>query len=259
MRANGSNDDTHTDIKKINRINPKPGEIWELTRCLQSPLDFSTIEPQHVYSEAARIFLEGKSPTRYVMIVREPEPLINRQEWQEVSVMVLSGETNFLSNIDILIPKEISGVDRDLLAETWHILPMLTYNLLQPVGKRLSRTIYDVLIAIGDCHTQSPFGQASLRQRQGQTPTESPSDRTCSKAPVAEEIQGVGLLVGILKAQEQPEIFAFHQQEEAWSEVLSIPLSPYQSNLAGIRQAEAILDAALEIERILRNRNQTTS
>lgn len=229
MPANGSND-THTDIENINLISPKPGEIWELTLGLQSSLDISNIEQQHVYSEAAKMFLEGKSPARYVIIVREPEPLINHPEWQEVSVMVLSEETNFLSNVDVLIPKEISGIAQDLLAETWHILPMLTCNLLQPVGQRLSRIIYDVLITIGDCERN-----------------------LCQEAPVAEDIQAVSLRVGALKAREQQGILAFHAREEAWSEVLSIPLSPFQSSLTGIRQAKAILDTALEIERILQN------
>jgi hypothetical protein len=223
-------------VKNTTHINPRPGEIWELNRCLRSPWDFSTTKQQHLLSEPVLMFCEGKSSARYVMIVREPEAVINHQGWQEVSVMLLSGETIFLSDVDILIPKEISDVGQDLLAETWHILPMLSRNLLRPIGQRLSRVIYDVLMTIGDC-------DLNLRK----------------VAPVAEDIQAVGLRVGTLKAQEKSEILAFHQQEKAWSEILTIPLSPYQSNLAAIKQAKGILDAALEIERLLQNHNPMTN
>ena len=66
--------------------------------------------------------------------------------------MLLSGETDFVSDVDLLIPATISGLGEDLLAETWHVIPALTSNLLQPVGNRLSRQIYDYLLTVRDDH-----------------------------------------------------------------------------------------------------------
>ncbi|HAA27707.1 MAG TPA: hypothetical protein DCE56_08565, partial [Cyanobacteria bacterium UBA8553] len=98
----------------FNPPTPQPGEIWEVSRWVRSPLKFSKEEQQQLYSEAARRFLEAKSPPRYVTIVSEPDPPLDSEaEWQVVSVMVMSGVTNFLSDVDLLIPQAISGVGQD--------------------------------------------------------------------------------------------------------------------------------------------------
>lgn len=206
---------------------PKPGEIWEVNRFVRSPLEFSKQEQQNLYSETAQRFLQGNSPPRYVMIVREPEPLVDPQEeWQVVSVMLLSGETNFSSDVNLLVPREISGIGRDVLAETWHVLLMLTCNLWQRVGQRLSREIYDVLLDVGDCY------HGSIEQ-----------------APSYQEIQALGLQVGTLWTEQQPEIQAFHQQEEAWSDVLSVPVAAYRTYLKAMKLTDAILEEALKLDR----------
>jgi hypothetical protein len=41
-------------------------------------------------------------------------------------------------------PPACSGLDRDILAETWNV-----GNLARRVGKRLCRSIYDLLLSIG--------------------------------------------------------------------------------------------------------------
>jgi hypothetical protein len=214
---------------ELNPPTPQPGEIWELSRSLRSPLEFSKEEQQQLYSEAAQRFLEGKSPPRYVMIVNEPDPpLDSEEEWQVVSVMLMSAKTNFLSDVDLLIPQEISGAGQDLLAETWLIVPMLTCNLLQPIGQRLSREIYDGLMTVGDYY----LGLVDA-------------------APSPPEIQALGLTMAPILTSEQPKIQAFHRQEEAWSDILKIPLAAYRAHLKGMKLTETVLNEAIQIERDL--------
>ncbi|MBW4598370.1 MAG: DUF1822 family protein [Calothrix sp. FI2-JRJ7] len=114
---------------------PLPGEIWEL----------NTISITSCHHQAPR----------YVMIITEPEEVV----LPTVSVMLLSEETNFLSEVDILIPSYISGLQKDLLAETWLVFPMFVCDLRNPIGARLSYQIYETLLNIGDSHyklTQLP-------------------------------------------------------------------------------------------------------
>jgi hypothetical protein len=203
---------------------PQPGEIRELSRDVLSPVEFSQEEQRQLYSTIAQKFLEGKLPPRYAMIVTEPEPSQDEEaEWQVVSVMVLSEQTNFLSDIDLLIPKEVSGLEQDLLAQTWHVLPMLTCNLLQPVGRRLSREIYDVLMTVGDYY-----------------------HGLVDKAPLSQEIQALGLEIAP-STHKQPKIQAFHRQEQAWSDVLTVPVAAYHCYLKG----RVVLNQALQLEQDL--------
>lgn len=207
----------------------KPGEIWELNRCVRSPLEFSNQQQRQLYSVPAQKFLEGKFPPRYVMIVNEPEPPIDRKEtWSVVCVMLLSVETRFLSDANLLIPKELSSLENDLLAQTLHVLPMLACNLLQPVGRRLSRQIYDLLLNVGDYH----YG-------------------LIDEAPSQQEIQALGLRSATVCVKQQAEIEEFYRQEEAWSDVLSVPLAAYYTYLKAIKLTDAVLDEALNLEREL--------
>ncbi len=200
---------------------PQPGEIWQVSRLQQSPWEFSA-EEQTLYSETARQFLAVNSPPRYVIIITQPELLMETdQEWEVVSVMLLSTETHLISDVDLLIPAHISGLEQDLLAETWHMLPMLGCNLLRPVGERLSRQIYDLLLNVGDYY-----------------------HRIIDERPVV--VDSV-LKVGVATAQ-QPEIQAFHQQETDWSDVLTVPLAACQTYLKSINFTNAVLASALQIE-----------
>ncbi len=208
---------------------PKPGEIWEVNRSVHSPIEFSSQEQQNLYSKDARRFLEGNSEPRYVMIVREPERAIEleqEQEWQLVSVMLLSVKTSFLSHIDLIIPSSLSGVGQDLLAQTWHILPMLTCNLSHQVAQRLSRKIYDVLLSVGDYY-----------------------HGLVEQAPLPEEIDLLGLKVGTVSSEAHSKIEAFHQHEEAWSDILKIPVAAYHTYLKTMKLSDKILDEAMTVER----------
>lgn len=100
---------------------PQPGEIWEV---VADDLDCS----------------------HWVAIVREPQPA----DLAGCSVMLLSAAVEYLSNADILIPSQISGLEIDVLAETWNVARLPLTRLKKRVGRRLSRQIYDILLSIGD-------------------------------------------------------------------------------------------------------------
>ncbi|WP_017653048.1 hypothetical protein [Fortiea contorta] len=200
---------------------PQPGEIWELSRKIRYYGKFYPNEEHQLYSSEAQSFLQGKTPPRYVMIVTEPEAEI-------VSVMVLSVETNFISNVDVLMSADISGSAQDLLAETWHIQPMLVDNLLQPIGKRLSRDIYDNLLSLGDYFH-------GLVNQQSET----------------NYLEQLGLSLGTNEVFKSSEIFLFHQREEAWSDILTIPVAAYYTYLKGVELTSQILTEQLQIEQEL--------
>ncbi|MEQ8381161.1 MAG: hypothetical protein RH949_02165 [Coleofasciculus sp. A1-SPW-01] len=212
----------------LNQHPPQPGEIWEVNRSVYSPLEFSPQEQQHLFPDSARRFLAGNAPPRYVMIVKEPESPVAAEEWQVVSVMVLSLNTDFLSSVDLLIPATLSGVRQDLLAQTWHVLPMLTCNLSHPIGKRLSREIYDVLLNVGDYY-----------------------HGLIDQPPSASEIELCGLKIGKGLPEQKPEIQVFHQQEEAWSSVLNVPVAAYNVYLKTMNLTSAIVEDAVQIEQEL--------
>ncbi|MBC1236370.1 hypothetical protein [Nostoc sp. 2RC] len=217
--------------QKCNILTPKPGEIWKVNGSITSPLNFLSREQQNLYSSLARNFLAGNSPPRYVMIVKEPELSENiAEEWLIVYVMLLSVETDFVSNIDLLIPAKISGLDRDLLAETWHIIPTLACNLLQPVGKRLSRQIYDYLLTVRDYH-----------------------NGLVSQLPAMREIQHLGLTDDNSYSGNKQKIQNFHQAEQDWSDVLTVPVAAYYTYLKSIKFTQAILNEALQLEQDLQS------
>ncbi|AFZ26599.1 hypothetical protein Cylst_4521 [Cylindrospermum stagnale PCC 7417] len=205
---------------------PQPGEIWEVSRVVRSPLEFSNKEQQTLYPSSVQRFLAGNSLPRYVMIVKEPESSVEEeQQWAIVFVMLLSVKTEFLNNVDLLIPSDVSAVGQDLLAETWHVVPALACNLLQPVGKRLSRKIYDYLLAVGDYY-------------QG----------LAEELPAVPETYSLGLISGSLDAAKDSAIQKFHQQEKAWSDVLTVPVAAYQTYWESIKFTNAVLDETLHLE-----------
>lgn len=216
-------------MRKPDSVVPQPGEIWELSRQVLFPGKFSPKEEIQLYSTEAQNFLQGNSPTRYVMIVNEPELDDQTEEkWDIVSVMVLSFETSLISDVDLLIPANLSGLAQDLLAETWHVQPMLVCNLLQPVGKRLSFDIYDILLTTGDYYHGLVDQQAEIA-----------------------DIERLGLKVGKQKALETPNIALFHQQEQAWSDVLTIPVAVYHTYIKSLQVTSQILNEQLQIEQEL--------
>ncbi|WP_348241515.1 DUF1822 family protein [Leptolyngbya sp. DQ-M1] len=158
------------------------------------------------------------------MIVTDAESDLE-EPWQPISVMVFSLEIQFLSVTDIFIPIEISGLNCDVLAETWHIREMLACNLLNPVGRRLSRQVYDWLLTIDDFHAGA------------------------AKDFPSQDIQASGLKIGQQSAAADAALDAFHRREEAWSDVLTVPIAAYRVYLKGIQQTEQVLQSAIAVER----------
>lgn len=200
-------------------LNLQPGEIWEVSRAARCPVKDAT---QLLYSASAQAFLQGQTAPRYVLIITEAG---GEADWQVTAVMVLSTEIQHLSDVDILIPPSISGLEQAVLAETWHIQEMLTCNLSRKVGRRLSRPIYDVLLTIGDAH------------------------EGIAEAPAKSEIQQLGLQIGQIATHQSLQIQAFHQAEEAWSDVLTVPLAGYRAYLKGMARSQHILSEAMQSER----------
>ncbi|MGK7904228.1 MAG: DUF1822 family protein [Hormoscilla sp.] len=216
---------TVLELPKIDPAEIKPGEIWSIARRTYSPLEFDRDSEQKLYPEAARRELNGEAAPRYVMIVTEPE-LDPAVSWRIVSVMLLSEKTDYISDVDILIPSQISGVGQDLLAETWQVLPMLDCNLSRPLGPRLSRPIYDVLLDVGDYYH-------GLRDR----------------APGIAEIESLGLQGSAVSAREDPEIQAFHQAETDWAAILTVPVAAYRAYQKTLAVTDTLLEMALQLER----------
>ncbi|BAY87669.1 hypothetical protein NIES267_71930 (plasmid) [Calothrix parasitica NIES-267] len=208
------------------RLLPQPGEIWELSRTLKVPQDFSVEEFNQLYSQEARRFLLSESAARYVMIVTEPElPVEQEEEWQVISVMVLSEKTSFISDVDLLIPTNISGLTQEILAETWHIQSMLVCNLSKPVGNRISYQTYEILLSVGDYY-----------------------HGLINQPPTISNIHDLGLKVGNSKAKKADNIKLFHQQELAWSDVLSVPIAACRTYLKNFQFTNELLLEALQIE-----------
>jgi Protein of unknown function (DUF1822) len=130
---------------------PKPGEIWEIRRIPQIPHDIDITDYECLYSQIAQSFIRGESAQRYVMIVNESD------NCQVVAVMLLSSEVNYSSNLNIVISQEISGLEQDLLAETWLVAEILVCNLIQPVGRRLSYQLYNYLMDMGEEYQDTVF------------------------------------------------------------------------------------------------------
>ncbi|MEA5571104.1 DUF1822 family protein [Calothrix sp. UHCC 0171] len=202
-------------------LSPQPGEIWQLNRHLRFSEEFSLNQDNQLFSIEAKSFLEGDAPPRYVMIVTEPEVDI-------ISVMVLSAETDFISDIDLVIPSHITGLAQDLLAETWHVQPMLIFNLLHSVGKRLSRDIYDRLLNVGDYYHGLVNQQSEIN-----------------------DIEELGLNVGKRNTLDVAEIALFHQRETAWSDVLIIPVAVHNTYIKSVSLTDKIISHSLQIEQEL--------
>jgi hypothetical protein len=169
---------------------PLPGEIWELN-----------IEEE---------FQQSK---RYVAIVREPQA----DNPQIFPAMLLSSKTAYLSDIDILIPAAISGLDRDILAETWNVGNIPVNLLARKIGNRLSRNIYDLLLSVGDVYHSLSV-----------------------EIPSVISIEKLGLKI-VSRSHLSPQaIDNFHQQEDSWLQSL---------NSTTISTTDNLVRQTIEIER----------
>lgn len=214
--------------KRIEKLpDPQPGEIWQVSSKIIAPLIFSEREEVTLYPKSAREFIAGTGQLRYVLIVKEAEPISDLEpEWQTISVMMLSTQTDFVSNVDLLLPSAITKLERDLIAETWQVQPMLSCNLLRAVGQRISRNTYDILLSIGDYY-----------------------HNLNSKYPELTEIEAAGLKAGNLSYQKSQQIKSFHQEEEQWSEILRVPVAACYTYFKTLNFTEDLLTESVQIER----------
>ena len=105
---------------------------------------------------------------------------------------------------------------------------MFACYLLKPIGKRLSRNIYDLLLNVGDYDHQ-----------------------IIQQSPTKSEIEHSGLKIGTKKATENSKIINFHQNKLALSNLLSIPVAAYRNYLNSMKFTEAVLEEALQVEQEL--------
>jgi hypothetical protein len=183
---------------------------------------------QTITGESTQRFTKDSDFYRYVMFINEFQaPRELDSAGKVATVMLLSGRTDCLSNVDILLPAKISGLEQDLLCETWHVIPLLVSHLAHPVGQRLSRQIYDLLLNVGDAH----HGLAD-------------------EAPSLQDIEQVGLQGGAMVAS-HPAIQLFHQQEIEWSTILSASLAADLAQQKKLKFAEVILEEARQLEQEL--------
>jgi hypothetical protein len=195
---------------------PRPGEIWKLKQCLCIPAELSPTGQRHLWCS-------DKPHSYYVMVVKEPEVIEGEQtEWPVLSVMLLSAQTQFLSEVDLLLPGAISGLKFDLLLETWHVQLTLLGNLSHLVGNRLPRHLYDLVLTIGDCHL-----------------------KLSSELPPASDLRSQGLQLGTATAQDSS-IQSFHQQETAFSQHFSLLLPDHQRDADGIALTATLLNESLQ-------------
>ena len=231
---------------------PNPGEIWRIRRDMAALGSCCPLLNHHQFSQPARRFLDGDSPSRHVMIVGDIGLLseysnvcgleetvfddflahptqdsltfdLMTQHW--VTVMVLSHEywlgpehrtlipppLDHLSHADVLLPPHVSGLSHDIIAETWHIVPMLVDQLCHCIGHRLPFSLYTHLMDMGD--------------------------------------QALAVTTGC-QPLSHPQVQLFHQAEQQWSEVLRIPITACYRQLELFAQAASIMDKAIQLEKM---------
>ncbi|MEM9218067.1 MAG: hypothetical protein AAGD25_27460 [Cyanobacteria bacterium P01_F01_bin.150] len=140
-----------------------------------------------------------------------------------------------LSHADAWIPSCLSGLDHNVIAETWHIVPMLVNQLWYPTGNRLDFLIYNYLLDIGDpvlstvnplSHLSPPAFSQGLAQN-GPHPPLFPLNIAPGPHPVS-----------------SPQVQSFHHVEKQWSEVLRLPITACYMQFEQLLQTTSMIDRA---------------
>lgn len=159
----------------------------------------------------------------------------NDQYWQESRARPLrtpqlsTPQPDILSHADVLLPAHLSGLDHDVIAETWHIVPMLVTQLWHPAGHRLSSILYNYLMDIGDVVFNKTHPPVS------------------SKNPPT-PARPLAVIPGI-HPRSHPLVQAFHQFEQQWSEVLRLPITACYMQFERLAKTASIMDKAIQLER----------
>ena len=156
--------------------------------------------------------------------------LNNGQYWQESGLRpLMTPHPEILSYADVLLPAHLSGLDHDVVAETWHIVPMLVTQLWHPAGHRLSSILYNYLMDVGDVVFNKTHAPVSSNN-----PPPSACPLTVSPGT---------------HPRSHPLVQAFHQFEQRWSEVLRLPITACYIQFQLLTQAASIMDKAIQLER----------
>lgn len=142
-----------------------------------------------------------------------------------------NGTLTPLSKVDVLIPAALSGLNHPVIAETWHIVPVLITQLCCAEGHRFSSTLYNHLMEIGDTQFKS-----SLHR-----PNADGSDQAIPSVALSTE--------DISSPLSPSQIQSFHHYEQEWSEVLRLPITVCQIQLEQLKTAASIINRAMWIER----------
>lgn len=140
-----------------------------------------------------------------------------------------NGTLTPFSRGDILLPTPLSGLNHPVIAETWHIVPVLLTQLYRAEGHRLSSTLYNHLMDIGDTLINPSIAPAHIAN----TPT-----------PLSD--LGIQETCGPLS---RSQIQAFHHNEQQWSEVLRLPITVCQMQLERLNTASSMINRAMWLER----------
>ncbi len=159
----------------------QPGEIWVVNS--DRPIRYAQI-----IKESSDLDLGHSYPVEIAQTVASDAI---------VSIMVLSLETQYLSDVDLLIPPHVSGLDADILAETWNVEYVPISSLAHSTGRRLSRDIYDILLLVGDRYHNPDIAQIPI-----------------------EYIHDLGLEMGT----RSPMSTDFHRRERVWMKSMTIDL-----------------------------------
>ncbi|BAU13376.1 WD-40 repeat-containing protein [Leptolyngbya sp. NIES-3755] len=200
-----------------------PGQIWRL-----SPEFYRSLNR---YQQAVRAttnqistqnrYWQSIDLPNFVMIVREPDHGSN-----EVTVLPLSSRTEFVSDYDLVVPKAISGLDRDVLAETWHTFLIPVSYLLESVGIRFDQATYNLMMDVGDAYHEI----AKVR-------------------PNIQTIKAAGLLTRTnLKHEQQHRIERFREQEQCWSDLLKLPIDEHEDYLRSMSSISLTLQASAKLD-----------
>jgi hypothetical protein len=180
-------------------LKPLPGEIWAVNNDASFDIDDDSV--------------------RYLMVIKE----VRSSDAKLVSVMVLSEDIRSLSDKNILISPEISGLRARVLAQTENIGKISIEHLQVKIGNRLSRQIYDLLLSIGD-------GDRGLTQN----------------LPSRQEIVSLGLQIGTeIDRANLLSIQKFDLHERAWL----LSFQPAKIDLIAKLVATAIAGERSAIER----------
>jgi Protein of unknown function (DUF1822) len=140
--------------------------------------------------------------------------LIVRELEMAVTVMLFSIATEYFSEVDLLLPVAVSGLEQNILAETWNVETIAIEHLQRRIGQRLSREVYDLLLSIGDVYHGLSLTMPDLSL-----------------------IQAAGLHQAVPDCTRW-EIADFHRREKVWLQSLHPVTMAWTANL--VRQAIAI-------------------